>query len=42
MGLRWFCILAVCFGLAPEALQVNSPAFFNAILHGSSLLRCEV
>jgi len=29
MGLRWFCILAVCFGLAPEAIAGEQPDVFQ-------------
>jgi hypothetical protein len=29
MGLRWFCILAVCFGLAPEAIAGEQPGVFQ-------------
>src|SRR5258708_21534837 len=29
MGLRWFCILAVCFGFAPEAIAGEQPGVFQ-------------
>jgi hypothetical protein len=29
MGLRWFCILAVCFGLAPVAIAGERPGVFQ-------------
>jgi hypothetical protein len=29
MGLRWFCILAVCFELAPEAIAGEQPGVFQ-------------
>ena len=29
MGLRWFCILAVCFGFACEAIAGEQPGVFQ-------------
>ena len=29
MGLRWFCVVAVCLGLSPDAVAAEQPGVFR-------------